>query len=759
MRILLVAHNFVSSSRGGVEVYTHDLARALVELGAEVVVAYPEEKPGEPVSLRHDQLDGLPLRVISIPDRDRYGIRRRDPAVEEIFAGLLQQERFDVVHFQHTYTGLPFSLLPIARSSGARVCLTLHDAWFACARTHLYVPESDALCPGPAPELCARCVARLQPGEPAPETLERLAELVAERQQAAADAMTACDVVTAPTRYLIDQLTLGGLPTADVELCRLGIRAVERRPRTARRGVRLGFLGNPTRLKNPVRLARAFGRVRGDATLEIFGGAHPETHADLEALAGADGRIRMRGAYGDGELAGILAGLDAVVLPSRIENYPLVLREALAAGVPVLASRTGGVGEIVEHGRNGLLFDPTSEDAIREVLQAVVDSPPLLERLRAGVGPVKDIAVDAREWMQRYERLLRPRIAVDPGRVPCSAVIPVYNRVDLTQQCLEALLSLDRDRPSEVIVSDDGSSDATPGYLDSLGSAVRVLRSGRNGGFARACNAGVEAATQPSVVLLNNDTIPLRGWLRELLAELEDPGIGIAGSKLLYPEATIQHAGVAFGRMTALPYHLYAGVEASAPFVNRRRELRAVTGACMLVRSDLWRQLEGLDPGYLNGFEDIDLCLRAAAAGWRIVYQPRSQLFHLESQSPGRSARELANATRFQERWGRVWRVDEDLLAFEDGMQIASRRIRPLDAETLEPRRTVAELQRLALAGDREAVRDHLYETRTWPIDHEVLVWVGRLCEWSGADALVERFYSAAAPLPTAQELVVARGA
>ena len=625
MRILQVAHNFVSRSRGGVEVYTHDLAVALRSRGAEVVVVHPEQAPDGAVGIREERVGDLPVHVISVPELDQLGVRRRDAAVEEVFSALLEQERPDVVHFQHTWMGLPFSLLPVARGRGTPVCLTLHDAWFACSRTHLYVSETDALCAGPEPRLCARCVARLDPAGPRPEALAPLELLMRERRAAAADAIRVCDHVTVPTRYLLDELAGAGLPVDDVELCRLGIRTVVPRARPSGPGrTRFGFLGNPTRLKNPVRLARAFSQVRGDATLLFAGAMHPETAAELEPIAASDPRIQLRGGYWPGELDQILAELDAVVMPSRIENYPLAAREALSAGVPVLAARTGGLGEIVEHGVNGLLFDPTSEAEMRELLQAAVDSPDLLASLRAGIRPVKDIETDAGEWMERYERLCRPRIEVAPGTLPCSVVIPVYNRVDLTRQCIESLFALEADRPAEVVVSDDGSSDETPAYLASLGSAVRVVRSGGNGGFARACNAGAAAASQEALVLLNNDTIPCRGWLRALLEELADPGIGIAGSKLLYPDGTIQHAGVAFGRMTALPYHLYAGAESSAPCVNHRRELRAVTGACLLLRRSLWEELEGLDAGYLNGFEDIDLCMRAAARGWRIVYQPRS---------------------------------------------------------------------------------------------------------------------------------------
>jgi glycosyltransferase involved in cell wall biosynthesis len=117
----------------------------------------------------------------------------------------------------------------------------------------------------------------------------------------------------------------------------------------------------------------------------------------------------------------------------------------------------------------------------------------------------------------------------------CSIVIPVFNRVDLTRQCLEALL-----------------------------------------GFARACNRGASAARGAHLVFLNNDTIPLPDWLDALVEAAEaHPRTGVVGSRLLFPDGRIQHAGVVVSRLWQTPYHVYQNLRGDHPIVCRRRELRA----------------------------------------------------------------------------------------------------------------------------------------------------------------------------------------
>ncbi len=248
-------------------------------------------------------------------------------------------------------------------------------------------------------------------------------------------------------------------------------------------------------------------------------------------------------------------------------------------------------------------------------------------------------------------------------------IIPVYCRAALTRQCLDTVL--ERERPEcefEVVVVDDASADATPGLLASYGDRIRVVTHGRNMGFAAACNDGAAVATGRDLVFLNNDTIPLRGWLDALVRYADaHPGAAVVGSKLLSPWGTVQHAGVAICQDRA-PRHLYAGFPGDHPAVNRSRRVQIVTAACVLIRRDVFGAAEGFDRAFINGYEDVDLCLRLGERGHEVHYCHDSVLVHLESVSEGRLLSLAHNNELYRERWLHRVQPDDWRYYLEDGL-------------------------------------------------------------------------------------------
>jgi GT2 family glycosyltransferase len=250
--------------------------------------------------------------------------------------------------------------------------------------------------------------------------------------------------------------------------------------------------------------------------------------------------------------------------------------------------------------------------------------------------------------------------------VDYSIVIPVFNREDLTRQCLATLPpTLAGAGTGETIVVDNGSDPATAAVLAEF-PWVRVIRNERNLGFAAACNQGARAAQGRIIVHLNNDTVATNGWLAHLLAPFADPTVGITGAKLLFPNGTIQHAGVVafpnrLGPEGLLPYHLFWGARADLPGVQGRLELDAVTGACLATPRDLFLDLGGFDEAFWNGYEDVDYCYRVRARGLRIMYEPAALLTHFESQSGIQRKRRLAhNMRELAQRWSRRMAPDDN---------------------------------------------------------------------------------------------------
>ncbi|MEZ5102683.1 MAG: glycosyltransferase family 2 protein [Thermoleophilia bacterium] len=262
---------------------------------------------------------------------------------------------------------------------------------------------------------------------------------------------------------------------------------------------------------------------------------------------------------------------------------------------------------------------------------------------------------------------LRDRLAArdpEPGPEPAprvTIVIPVHDRAELTAQCLQALARTCGSVPVEVIVADNASDDWTAELVDRYarwGLATRIANE-ENLGFGRACNQGVEAARGDHVLFLNNDTIPHPGWLEALVATLDaDPGVGAVGARLLYPDGTIQHAGVVLDS-EGVSHHVHRGLPADDPAVTEERDLPAVTGACLILPRALLRRLGGFDESYHMYVEDIDLCLRVWEAGLRVRYQPAAVVTHLENGSIAdvgwRNEHVLYGRQVFVRRWAGRW--------------------------------------------------------------------------------------------------------
>lgn len=255
----------------------------------------------------------------------------------------------------------------------------------------------------------------------------------------------------------------------------------------------------------------------------------------------------------------------------------------------------------------------------------------------------------------------------------CAVVIPTFNGAHLLTTCLESLFAHPPERcEMEVIVVDDASSDGTVERFSDR-QELKLVSHMSNRGFAISCNDGASAAGDVDhLVFLNNDTIPLPGWLDALVDEVTaDPDVAAVGSKLLYPDGTVQHAGVMIGQ-DRWPRHLYAGFPGDHPAVERSRQVAAATAACLLVRRESFEALGGFDTAYINGYEDVDLCLRLVDRGEGTVrYCATSVLYHLESVTRWSDARTAGiehNSAIFEERWHERIEADDVTHYLEDGL-------------------------------------------------------------------------------------------
>jgi glycosyltransferase involved in cell wall biosynthesis len=450
MRIALTAHAFLPRSVAGVEVYTARLARALQDAGHTVLIlSAAHDLSAAPHSVRrrtHGSLDVV--EIVNTHAEGTLEATYRVPAIDRAIAEALVEFRPDCVHVQHLLN-LSTGLLDAAHAVSAPVVLTLHDYWLSCPRDGLRMRADGSLCATVDHRICAECladspylVAPLQRSASraaraaglggalqglhrraprltvaAMRLLRRLRPPRSEDLPAALDDRAAylrrrvheVDVFLAPTRFARERAVEWGVPAEKVRVMPLGAVDGPARPRAASPRRRFGYLGTMAPHKGVHVLLEAVRGMSGEWTLDLAGNADldPDYGARLRTLARGDARIRFLGPIPPDEQHRLWDSFDVLVVPSLWwENSPLTVLEARAAGVPVVASRTGGVPEVLPEG-SGVLVPPGDVAALRTALEGVRDG-----RLLAGpldALPVKTAADGARELTVLYDELVSAR--------------------------------------------------------------------------------------------------------------------------------------------------------------------------------------------------------------------------------------------------------------------------------------------------------------------------------------------------------------
>ncbi len=452
MRILLTTHAFLPRSVAGVEVYTARLAAALQRLGHTVrVLTAVHDLAARPHTVRRVVCGAIDVvEIVNARLEGTLEASYRVPGIDRALAEVVGDFEPDCIHAQHLLN-LSTGLFDAASALDVPVVLTLHDYWLSCPRDGLRRRADGTICVEVDHRVCAACLAADSPYLVSPiqraasqaarvAGLGRALHLVRARAPRlsawmmsaarrlrparagglgrALDARAthlrararAADAILAPTRFAAERALEWGVPAGRVRVMSLGVVEGPARARLAGRRRRFGFVGTVAPHKGVHVLIEAVRGLAGqEVTLDVIGNADldPAYAASLRRLARGDARIRFLRSVPADEQERIWSSLDLLVLPSLWwENSPLTVLEALASGVPVVASRIGGVPELLPEAA-GVLVPPGDVAALREALRDVLDGRLLADPL--GPLPLKTAVEGARELTALYSTLVSAR--------------------------------------------------------------------------------------------------------------------------------------------------------------------------------------------------------------------------------------------------------------------------------------------------------------------------------------------------------------
>lgn len=704
MRVLFVVHGYPPSGTGGAEIYAESIATRLARLGDDVFVLAREHQLDAPeFRVRREYRDGVDIVWLNNTFRTTasFADTYSNPAIDAVASRVIDEVRPDVAHAHHL-TGLSTGIVDELARRAIPIVLTLHDYWLLCHRGQLF-DESLRPCAwgealasrvtwGEASGSRAGCSACTGiaggtsgafAGARLLRAIDRQAPAAAERLRKAGAALSGAvsndarklessrirldhmreqfgkvAVALAPSQHVRNRFVNAGFPQSTIRVSEYGVEVERVAPTRRERPLRLGYLGALMVSKAPHILAEAVQHCGPDAASAHFFGAPAPYHGDrtysdaiVERLSALGATVH--GPVPHGEVARVLSGFDALVFPSVWEETSGIgAREALAAGVPVVASRIGGIPESIRDEINGLLFTPGDARDLGRQIRRLAGEPGLLDRLRAGCTTPRTLDDDVIATRAIYGEVVAGNAnARQHSRGRVAAVVLNYRTPD--QTALAAQLLARSTTPVDVIVVDNGDGDECRRALVPVADRVTFRATGANLGFSGGCNAGITEAISRGadlVWLVNSDVLAPPDALDRLMAVMHaHPDIGILGPVVFRRgwANQIASAGLDYDTATGRMRERRAVAESAVI------DVPAVSGCAMLVRRAVFDAVGPLPEEYFFGFEDIAFCQRATAAGFRVAIASAARVFHDGGGSSDAAADRLYYAARNHLRLGR----------------------------------------------------------------------------------------------------------
>jgi glycosyltransferase involved in cell wall biosynthesis len=438
LRIVHVISGYLPHETAGTQIHVRDLCRGLRDRGHEVeIFTRIAGHEHEEFELTRSHWEGVRVTRLTnnFTDLDRFELLYTHPTIDTRFGDFLDDVRPDLVHIHHL-TCLSTSMIEIARRRGLPVAMTFHDYWMVCLRGQRIRPEDLGICDTLDRPRCLACLNRLWPHllpRDGPRSLlERLLGRPSSHKKLAAweahvrRMIGSCQAFIAPGRFHRDRFIDWGVDRDRFFLVPHGFAVAELKgePRGRREMRHIGFIGSVIPSKGVHILCDAFNRLgRRDLVLHIHGET-PDFHGDtgyvdqLRRLVRPDLDVRFHGRYEHSDLRAILRSLDVLVVPSLWwEAFSLTLREGALAGLPVVASRLGGLADAIDDGLAIGFRGGDAEDLTR-VLSRLSSDPELRDAMSRKSSVVSDLDRSVVRMEQIYRFALCSARADENPRPP-----------------------------------------------------------------------------------------------------------------------------------------------------------------------------------------------------------------------------------------------------------------------------------------------------------------------------------------------------
>lgn len=457
-KVLFVCHDFPPHRFAGAQLYAKNLAQKLNEENlCEVEVFYPivrgdYEKLYE---IREKEYEGLKVFELTKEISHETG-KVYNENVARIFKEFLLQHNYDLVHF-HGFGQLSISPLDICQQLGIKTALTLHDYWLLCDHWHM-IRTNQNICSGPESlEKCANCFIEDYGADR--NLYNQVLDYEKSRKEIFKTLFEKIDKVFSPSYYLKTVFGKYGFKNIEVNALGFNYQDYHKVRRIDNKKIIFGYAGQIIKRKGVNFIVEAFKKCqKPNIELHIWGPIEEENSytALIKELAKGDKRVKFYGRYEHNELSKIIPSFDITLIPSLMENYPLVVQESFIYQTPVIATKVGGIPEVVTHEVNGFLVEAGSQEGYEKYFGYLAENPDEIVRTSKNIVGVKKLKEDALFYNNVYQSLTSKKVIDSDNpkflfyffkNVHIPTLLPIYKKLKELKPNAEIAFSYLKPRP------------------------------------------------------------------------------------------------------------------------------------------------------------------------------------------------------------------------------------------------------------------------------------------------------------------------